>query len=141
MTTAIALAAYAALLAVAAIAVWRRPIVALSLWIVGVAVHNTVGAALYGAGVRGDALTSIQAWKEILLAVALARVAADAVRSRTLPFRPRLVVALALKHDLIPVAAFFLGRAVVVRRDELVRVGWTLIGAAAVVAAWGLIDD
>src|SRR6266571_5413323 len=171
MTTAIALAAYAALLAVAAIAVWRRPIAALSLWIVGVAVHNTVGAALYGAGVRGSALTAIQAWKEILLAVALARVVADALRARALPFRPRAVdwlalaygvvvciyavipqhvldgaashhaVGLALKHDLIPVGAYFLGRALIVRRQQLIPIAWTLIGAAAVVAAWGLIDD
>src|SRR5712691_4229083 len=171
MTTAIALAAYAALLAVAAIAVWRRPIVALSLWIVGVAIHNSVGAALYGAGVRGSALTAIQAWKEILLAVALARVGVDALRARALPFRPRAVdwlalaygvlvciyavipqhvlggaasrhaVGLALKHDLVPVAAYFLGRAVVVGREELVRLAWTIVGAAALVAALGLIDD
>ena len=52
---------------------WRRPVVALYLWIVGVALHNSVGAALYGAGVRGSALTAILAWKEILLAVALGR--------------------------------------------------------------------
>src|SRR5712691_9188759 len=171
MTTAIALAAYAALLAVAAIAVWRRPIVALSLWIVGVAIHNSVGAALYGAGVRGSALTTSQAWKEILLAVALARVVVDALRAGALPFRPRAVdwlalaygvlvciyavipqhvlggaashhaVGLALKHDLIPVSAYFLGRALIVRREQLVPIAWTLIGAAAVVAAWGLIDD
>src|SRR6266571_7510493 len=98
MTTAIALAAYAALLAVAAIAVWRRPIVALSLWIVGLAVHNTVGAALYGAGVRGGALTAIQAWKELLLAVAFARVAVEILRSRALPFRPGIVDALAVAY-------------------------------------------
>ena len=169
--TAVALAAYAVLLAVAAIAVWRRPLVALYLWIVGVALHNSVGAALYGAGVRGSALTAIQAWKEILLAVALLRVGSDALRARALPFRPRLVdgfalayavlvcvyavipqhvlggaadahaVGLALKHDLVPVAAYFLGRAVIVRREQLVPVAWTLIGAAAIVAAWGLIDD
>src|SRR6266702_7479665 len=98
MTTAIALAAYAALLAVAAIAVWRRPLIALSLWIVGLAVHNSVGAALYGAGVRGSALTVIQAWKEILLAVALARLGVDILRSRRLPFRPGIVDVLALAY-------------------------------------------
>ena len=97
-------------------------------------------AALYAAGVRGSTLTAITAWKEILLAVALARVRADAWRERELPFRPGLVdafalafaalvvvyalvpqsaldgaagrhaVALAARHDLVPVAAFFLGR-------------------------------
>jgi hypothetical protein len=171
MTTGIALAVYLISLLAGAVAVWRRPIAALYLWILGLAVHNAVGAALYGAGVRGSALTAIQAWKEILLAVGLGRLAVDAVRARALPFRPRLVdglalaygvlvciyavipqhalggaadrhaVGLALKHDLIPVAAYFLGRAVLVRREQLVTLAWTLIGAAAVVAAWGLIDD
>jgi O-Antigen ligase len=170
MTTGIALAVYALFLVAGAIAVWRRPVAAIYLWIVGVAVHNAVGAALYGAGVRGSALTAIQAWKEILLAVALARLAFHAARSRSLPFRPgaidalalaygtlvcvyalipqhvldgsadRHAVGLALKHDLIPVAAYFVGRSVVVRREELVRLAWTIIGAAAVVAALGLID-
>src|SRR5919204_1494700 len=169
--TAVALAAYAVLLAVAAIAVWRRPLVAIYLWIVGVALHNSVGAALYGAGVRGSALTAIQAWKEILLAVALLRVGSDALRARALPFRPRLVdgfalayavlvcvyavipqhvlggaadshtVGLALKHDLVPVAAYFLGRSVVLGREQLAPIAWTLIASAAIVAAWGLIDD
>src|SRR5438128_952467 len=170
MTTGIALAVYALSLLAGAIAVWRRPVAAVYLWIVGVAVHNAVGAALYGAGVRGSALTAIQAWKEILLAVALACVATGALRVRELPFRPGIVdamavaygalvcvyavipqhtlggsadghaVGLALKHDLIPVAAFFVGRSLVVRREELVRLAWTIVGAAAVVAALGLID-
>jgi hypothetical protein len=171
MTTAIALAVYGVLLAIAATAVWRRPVVALYLWIVGVALHNSVGAALYGAGVRGAALTAIQAWKEILLAIGLGRVVFDIEATRALPFRPRVVdwlavaygvlvciyavipqhaldgaasshaVALALKHDLVPLGAYFLGRSLVVRRDQLVPIAWTLIAVAAVVAAWGLIDD
>src|SRR5437764_4047229 len=171
MTTGIALAVYVPLLLAGAVAVWRAPIVALYAWIVGIAVHNAVGAALYGAGVHGSTLTAIQAWKEILLAVALARIALEAVRARALPFRPQVVdwlalaygllvalysvipqhalggaasrhaAGLALKHDLIPVAAYFLGRSVVVRREQLVPVAWTLIGAAALVATWGLIDD
>jgi O-Antigen ligase len=170
MTTGIALAVYALSLIAGAIVVWRRPVSVIYFWIVGVAVHNTVGAALYGAGVRGNALTAIQAWKEILLAVALARVAFDATRSRSLPFRPGVIdvlavaygalvclyalipqhmlggsadrhaVGLALKHNLIPVAAYFVGRSLVVRREELVRLAWTIVGAAAVVAAIGLID-
>jgi hypothetical protein len=171
VTTGIALAVYGLLLGTAGIAVWRSPVVALYLWIIGVALHNSVGAALYGAGVRGSALTAVQAWKEILLAVALARVALGAVGAGALPFQPRIVdalalaygvlvcvyalipqhvlggaadshaVALALKHDLVPVAAYFLGRSVVVRREQLVPIAWTLIASAAVVAAWGLIDD
>jgi hypothetical protein len=171
VTSAIALAVFGVLLTVAAVAVWRRPLIALYLWIVGLAVHNSVGAALYGAGIRGSALTAIQAWKESLLAVALARVGFDALRSRRLPFRPGVVdalalaygllvcvyavipqralggaadghaVGLALKHDLIPVAAYFLGRALVVRREQLVPIAWTIVGAAAVVAVLGVIDD
>jgi O-Antigen ligase len=171
VATALALTVYAAFLALAALLIWRQPTVALYLWIIGLAVHNTVGAALYGAGVRGSALTAIQAWKEIFLAVALGRVAAEAVRTRRLPFTPRIVdwlalsygvlvcsyavipqhvldgsadrhaVGLALKHDLVPVAAYFLGRSVVVGRRELSRLAWTVVVAATVVAAWGLVDD
>jgi O-Antigen ligase len=169
--TAVALAAYAVLLAAAAALVWRRPVAALYAWVVGLAVHNAVMAALYGAGVRGSALTAIQAWKEILLAVALARVVVDAGRERRLPFRFGLVdalalafaavvcvyavlpqgwlggsadghaVGLALKHDLVPVGAFFLGRSVVVERRELARLAWTVAVVAAVVAVLGLLDD
>jgi O-Antigen ligase len=169
--TALALAVYGVLLAGAAAAVWRRPVLALYLWIVGLAVHNAAMAALYGAGIRGSALTAIQAWKEILLAVAFARVTADAVRERRLPFRPGLVdvlalafgalvclyavipqsaldgsadrhaIGLALKHDLVPVAAFLLGRCLVTERRELVRLGWTVVGVAVGMGAVGLIDD
>src|SRR5438270_13197969 len=139
MTTGIALAVYVPLLLAGAVTVWRAPFAALYVWICGIAIHNALGAALFGAGVRGSTLTAIQAWKEILLAVALARVALVALRGRALPFRRRLVdwlalaygllacayslipqhaldgaasshaVGLALKHDLIPVAAYFLG--------------------------------
>ena len=49
--------------------------------------HNIVMALLYGGGVRGHALEAIQAWKEALLAVAVARVAWDAVQARRFPFR------------------------------------------------------
>jgi hypothetical protein len=169
--TAPALVVYGVLLAGAAVAVWRRPVVALYLWIVGLAAHNSVMAALYGAGIRGSALTAIQAWKEIILAVAIARVAADAVRRRRLPFRPGWVdalalafgavvclyavlpqsalggsadghaIGLALKHDLVPVAAFLLGRCLVTERRELVRLAWTVIGVAVAVGAIGLLDD
>ena len=69
---AVELGLYALLLAGAAVLVWRRPAVALFLFIVGLALHNAVMAALYAAGVRGATLTAITAWKEILLAVALA---------------------------------------------------------------------
>src|SRR5262245_42857226 len=168
---ALTLVVYGLLLVLAAVAVWRRPVLALYAWIVGLAAHNAVMAALYGAGVHDGALTAVQAWKEILLAVALARVGLDSLRERRLPFRvhpvdilalafgalvclyallpqswldgsaDRHAIGLALKHNLIPVAAYFLGRAVVVRREELVRIAWTLLGAATAVAVLGLLDD
>jgi hypothetical protein len=170
LATALALALYLVVLAVAAAAVWRRPVWALYAFVVGLAAHNAVLAALYAAGVRGGSLTAIQAWKEILLAVALGRVVFDALRARRLPYRPGLVdwlglafaalcvvyaivpqsslggsasrhaVALAFRHDVVPVAAFLLFRALAPSRAELRRVAWTLLVAAATVAALGLID-
>ena len=171
MASAIALPVFGLLLAVAAVAVWRRPLVALYLFIVGLAAHNFVMALLWGAGVRGDSLEAIAAWKEALLAVALARVATDAVRARSLAFRPGLVDALAaafgavvvlyalvpqgpldgrasaeavlhaLRHDLVPVVAYFIGRSVVVSSRELRRLAWTLLGAGGALAAFGLIEE
>jgi O-Antigen ligase len=169
--TAVGLAVYAGLLAGASVLVWRRPVAAFYLWAVGLAFHNAVMAALYGGGIRGSVLTFVQAWKEILLVVAFARVAFDAARARRLPFRPtwvdalavaygglvclyavlpqsslggsadRHAVGLALKHDLVPVAAFLLARCLRVDRRELVRLCWTVVGVAAAVAVLGLLDD
>ena len=87
MASGLTLAVYGLLLVPAAVFVWRRPVVALYAWIVGLAAHNAVMAALYGAGVRGGALTAIQAWKEILLAVALARVGSTRCARDGSPFR------------------------------------------------------
>jgi hypothetical protein len=167
---ALELALYAVLLAVAAAAVWRRPLVALYLFIVGLALHNAVMAALYSWGIRGSPLTAIAAWKEILLAVALFHVCVIAFRERELPFRFGVVdllaiafavivvvyalvpqsalggeaghkaVALGLRHDLVPVGAYFLGRSLLLRRDDLRRLAWTLLVVAALVAAAGLAD-
>ena len=171
MASGLAVAVYGLLLVPVAVLVWRRPVFALYAWIVGLAAHNAVMAALYGAGVRGGALTAIQAWKEILLGVALARVAVDALRAGRLAFRvqpadvvavafaavvcvyavlsqdwlggtaDRSAIGLALKHDLVPVGAYFLGRSVILRREELVRLVWTIVGASAAVAVLGLLDD
>jgi hypothetical protein len=168
--TALELGLYAIFLVAAAVTVWRRPVVALYLFVVGLAVHNAAMAGLYAAGVRGGTLTAITAWKEILLAVALARVIRDAARERRLPFRSGVVdwlalafgllavayalvpqsalgglaghraVALGLRHDVVPVGAYFLGRSLRLGRDDLRRIAWTLLGTAAVVAAVGLVD-
>ena len=165
--TPLALAVYAVALACTAVVVWRRPVVAFYVFVVGLALHNAVADALYGAGVRGHALTAIQAWKDVLLLVALVRVAFDVLRTRRLPFRPVLpdalalafgavvvlyalipqgaldgeathkAIAYALRHDLTGVGAYFLGRAVVPRLRD---VRWLVLAVAAAVAAWGLID-
>ena len=168
--TALVLALYAALMVAAAVAIWRRPLVALYVFLVGLALHNLVMALLYGAGLRGADLDVLQAWKEILLAVAVVRVASDAIRERRLPFRPILVDWLALvfalivciyaivpqgwldgdagakailyglRHALVPVVAYFLGRSLVVERADLRRLAWALLGAAGALALGGLID-
>ena len=133
----------------------------------GLPLHNIVMSLLYGGGVRGGALDAIQAWKEILLAAALVAVAAHALAERRLPFRPGWVDVLALafatlvvlyavipqsalgghagakailyglRHDLVLVAAYFLGRSV---RLDIRALRWTIAAAAAAVAAWGLIE-
>ena len=96
--TALALAVYGLLIAATAVVVFRRPIVALYVFVLGLPLHNIVMSLLYGGGIRGHALDAIQAWKEIVLAAALASVAVAAVRARRLPFRPQLVDWLALAY-------------------------------------------
>jgi hypothetical protein len=170
MAAAVALVLYVPLLAVAAVAVWRRPVVALYVFVVGLALHNTLMAALFAAGVQGAALTAIQAWKEVLLAVAVARVGADALRRRRLAFTPAPVdalavafLAVALAYAVVPQsvldggadaegvllgvrdylalgAAYFLGRSLLAARDELRRLVWVLLATAAAVAAVGLLE-
>jgi hypothetical protein len=165
--TVAALVVYGVALAVGCVAIWRKPELALLVFVVGLAFHNAAMVALWGAGVRGHALTAIQAWKDILLAVAFARIAWDAARARRLPFQFALPdwfavafaaivviyalvpqhwldgqattrgVAYALRHDLTGIAAYFLGRAVV---PDWRRVRWAVLAVAAAVAAWGLID-
>src|SRR5213078_866545 len=102
---------------------------------------------------------------------ALGRVCVDALRARRLAFTVRAVdvlalafavlvcayavlpqswldgtadrsaIGLALKHDLIPVGAYFVGRSLLLRGEQLVPLAWTLLGVAGVVALVGLVDD
>ncbi|HST26096.1 MAG TPA: O-antigen ligase family protein, partial [Gaiellaceae bacterium] len=171
MATGLALAVFAVVVGAAAIVVWRRPSVALYLFLVGLAVHNIVMSLLWGAGVRGSSLELISAWKEILLAVAVASVGLPALRARRLPFRPEpvdwLAVAFAalvllyavipqstlggsaggsailhaVRHDLIPVVAYLLGRALGITASQVRKVLWTLAGTAAAVAGFGLVEE
>ena len=161
----VALVVYAAALAVVVPAVWRRPVLAVYAFVVGLAAHNAVMAALFWAGVRGDALTAIAAWKELVLGVALLSVAYAAWREHRLPFRPNVVDALALgfaalvglyflipqswldggadaqtelyalRHHLAPVGAYVLGRSVV-----LPPIRGVVLATAAVVAVIGIVE-
>ena len=145
----------------------RLPRYALYAFIVGLPFHNVVMAELWELGVRGLALDLVSAWKEVFLACALAVVVWT---RRGIPFKSTstdwlalafagLVVLYAvipqdwlggnasgrgilfgLRHALTPVAAYFLGRSLHLGREDLRRVGVLILGTAAVVAAWGLVD-
>jgi hypothetical protein len=145
----------------------RRSVLALQVLIVGLALHNVVMALLWRAGVRGAALTVVAAWKDVLLLAALVLVLRE---WRRLPFDGRLTDWLALafgalvvlygllpqswlgggathkgilyaaRHDLLPVGAYFLGRGLELTDRERSRLCHTVVAAAAVVAAFGLID-
>jgi len=171
LATGLALAVFAVAIVVVGVLVWRRPLLALYCFVVGLAAHNLVMALLWGAGVRGSSLELISAWKEILLAVAVARAAFDAVRARRLPVRPGPIdllalafaalvllyavipqsalggsaghsaVAHAVRHDLVPVVAFLLGRALGITAGQVLSVTWTILGTAAAVAGFGLIEE
>ena len=145
----------------------RRPVWALHVFVVGLALHNVVMAELWAAGVRGRWLEVISAWKEALLLLALVLV----VRARgSLRFRPSPTdwlalafgatvvvyalipqhvlhggathhgVALTLRDDLVPVGAYFLGRGLALSTRELRGVARTLILTAVGLAVFGLVD-
>ena len=50
----------------------RRPVWALHVLVVGLALHNLVMSQLYRAGLRGAALSAIASWKDVLLVAAVA---------------------------------------------------------------------
>jgi len=171
MATGAALAVFALAIVAAGLLVWRRPFTALYLFVVGLAGHNIVMALLWGAGVRGGSLELISAWKEILLAVAAARVGFDALQARRLPVRPGAIDLLAaafaalvllyavipqsalggsadksavlhaIRHDLVPVVAFLLGRSLGITAARVRAAFWTVLGAAAAVAGFGLAEE
>ena len=146
----------------------RRPVWALYALVVGLALHNFVMAMLWRAGVRGGALTVIAAWKDVLLLVALALVVAERralpfARSflpdvLALVFAAFVVVyalipqsvleggathkgiAYALRHDLLMVGAYFLGRGLSLTDTERARLCRLVLATAAFVATFGLVD-
>ncbi|MBA2385087.1 MAG: O-antigen ligase family protein [Actinobacteria bacterium] len=129
--------------------------------------HNLAMAELWDLGVRDLALDVVSAWKEVLLALALGVVV---WRRRGIPFKasapdylalvyaafvvlyalipqdwlggdaPARGVLYGLRHDLTPVAAYFLGRGVTLGEGHRQRLGLTILVAATLVAAWGLVD-
>lgn len=144
----------------------RLPRIALAVLVVGLAVHNLVMAELWDVGLRGASLDVVAAWKDVLLAAALA---VAILGARSLPVRTwadRLALAYAVivllywlvpqgwlggaatqrgqlfaaRHDLIPVAAYFLGRLLVLTPIAWRRLSLALVGVAVVVTAWGLVD-
>jgi hypothetical protein len=145
----------------------RRPVWALHVLIVGLALHNLVMALLWRAGVRGAALTIVAAWKDVLLVAALALVVAA---RRGLPFKasPADWLALAFgafvvlygvlpqswlgggathkgvlygaRHDLLPVGAYFVGRGLDLTQRERSRLCQTILAVAVGVASYGLLD-
>jgi len=145
----------------------RFALAALAVLAAGLPLHNLVMAELWDAGVRGAALDVVSAWKEALLALALGALAWERRRDRpALAWADRLALAYAavvvvwavlpqdwlggeagakgilyaVRHDLTPVAAYFFGRGLALSGREVKRFALLVGGAAAAVAAWGLVD-
>ncbi|MGH3072771.1 MAG: O-antigen ligase family protein [Gaiellaceae bacterium] len=145
----------------------RIPRFALYAFVVALPFHNLAMAELWDAGVRDAALDAVSAWKEVLLAAGLAVVV---WRRRGLTFNAGAADWLALayagfvllyavipqdwlggeasargilygvRHDLTPVACYFLGRGLTMTARDRALVARLILGVAAVVAAWGLVD-
>lgn len=145
----------------------RRPVWALHVLVVGLALHNLVVSQLWHAGVRGGALTVVSAWKDVLLAAALALVLWARRHERlrlhwidwlALVFGLLVVlygvvpqsvlhgdattkgVLYGVRHDLLPVGGYFLGRLLGLSQPERRSVGRTIVLTGIGVAALGLAD-
>ncbi|HZN21042.1 MAG TPA: hypothetical protein VFB57_00635 [Gaiellaceae bacterium] len=134
--------------------------------VLGLVLHNAAMAQLWEVGVRGRALDVAAAWKEVLLLLALAAAlwGARGVPKVTLvdllaacyagivivyALVPQSLLdgegtargeLLALRHHLLPVAAYALGRLVSRLWEERSRLGAAIVVAAIVVAVAGLVD-
>ncbi|HEU0336993.1 MAG TPA: O-antigen ligase family protein [Gaiellaceae bacterium] len=144
----------------------RLPRLALAAFVVGLALHNLALSVLWDWGVRGTVLDVVAAWKEALLALALGIVL---WRSRRLPLATladRLALAyaavvvvyavlpqswlggeattrgvlLGLRHALLPVAAYGLGRLLSLTWPQTRRLLDLAIATAVAVALIGLVD-
>jgi hypothetical protein len=139
---------------------------ALVLLVVGLTLHNAAMAGLWEIGVRGTALDVIAAWKEGLLALVFVVVAwkvrrlpafsavdmlaaAYAVAVLVYALLPQDWVSgdatargvlLALRHHLLPVAAYALGRLLSVLWSDRERLGLLVVATGAGLALIGLAD-
>lgn len=144
----------------------RFAVAALGVLVVGLALHNVAMAQLWELGVRGSALDAVAAWKEVLLLAALVVVGWNVRRLPAVRAADVLALAyavvilvyaflpdgwldsgattrgelLALRHHLLPVAGYGLGRLVGevwgARRSLGSLVALTALGIAIV----GLLD-
>ncbi len=144
----------------------RIALAALGALAVGLPLHNFAMAELWAAGLRGNALDAVSAWKEVALAAGLVALAFD-LRARIRLARVDLLalayaavvlvwavlpqdwlggeahakgILYAVRHDLTPVAAYFLGRGLALSGREVKRLALLVGVSAAAVAAWGLVD-
>lgn len=144
----------------------RRPVWAVHVFVVGLALHNFVMAELWDAGIHGHALDVVSAWKDALLLVCLVGVWTRVWRTFTwrlvdflaLAYAAIVVVwsilpqhwlgghathhgiVLGAREDLIPVGAYFLGRGLALTESELRRIGATIIATGVALAVFGLVD-
>ncbi len=144
----------------------RLPRIALAVFVVGLALHNLVLAELWDAGLRGRGLDVVAAWKEVLLAAAVAVAAWHARRLPLATAADRLAVLYvafvvvyailpqgwldghattkgvlySLRHDLVPVAAYVLGRLVALQAKDRTRLAWLAVAVGAALSVWGLVD-
>lgn len=134
--------------------------------VAGLALHNVVMAQLWDLGVRGSALDVVAAWKEALLLLALVVAAWSVRRLPAVRMADVLATAyatvivvyvflpqdwlggeatargelLALRHHLLPVAAYALGRLVATAWDRQGSLGGVIALAAGGIALVGLLD-
>ena len=144
----------------------RLPRLALAALLVGLAFHNLAMALLWQAGVRDLALDVVAAWKEALLLAALVAALAASGAIPRLRWADRFALAYgalvvvywllpqawlggeatargelyALRHHLLPLGAYLLGRLVVLERAWWRRLLVALVAVAVVLAVWGLVD-
>jgi hypothetical protein len=144
----------------------RFPRIALLVLVVGLALHNVTMALLWQAGVRDTALDVVAAWKDVLLLVAVVLALAAAGAIPRLVWADRLALAYgaiviaywllpqswldgdatargelyALRHHLLPLGAYVLGRLLTLDRAWWRRVVLALVGVGVGLAVFGLVD-